>query len=127
MAIISKSSLYFFILLVKFRYNYAFRCIFYKIYIVCLGFRKYEIRDTYMFEEDLPISRSRLVKIECYLKVRGEFHEPIYARAISFAREDKTGTRYISPAEKTLRFRALAARARMAEGDTDNKKSQDIK
>lgn len=73
-----------------------------------------------MFEEDLPISRSRFVKIECYLKLRGEFHEPIYARAISFAREDKTGTRYISPAEETLRFRA--AWARMAKGDTDNKK-----
>lgn len=76
-----------------------------------------------MFEENLPISRSRFVKIECYLKLRGEFMNRYTYERFFFARDDKTGTRYISSAEETLRFRALAAWARMAKGDTDNKKS----
>lgn len=54
-----------------------------------------------------------------------------YARAISFARQDKTGTRYISlrrgEAAAPVYSRQKSARARMVEGDTDNKKSWDIK
>jgi len=69
------------------------------------------------------------MEIGCYFGVEGIADR--YARAISFAGEDKTRTRYISlrPGEtlRLVRSRQKNVRARMAEGDTDNKKSWDIK
>lgn len=57
MAIISESSLYF-SYSIKFLYNYAFLVVSFIIYIYSwFRLRKYEIRDTYMFEEDLSRSR----------------------------------------------------------------------
>jgi hypothetical protein len=81
-----------------------------------------------MFEKkslDIAVS---CVEIECYLKVEGRAFMNQYARAISSAKEDKT-RRSIFFAREMLRFlvRSRGGKARMAGGDTDNKKSWDIK